>query len=82
VLRRRIGFDGYQPLTVNSGAKESGVEVSYSETYNMAGWRVGFVVGNRHIQGLQTLKTNLDYGIFWRCKQQLRDGMQPGCLFG
>ncbi|MFN5922431.1 MAG: aminotransferase class I/II-fold pyridoxal phosphate-dependent enzyme, partial [Pseudanabaena sp.] len=33
--------------------------------YNMAGWRVGFVVGNRHvIQGLRTLKTNLDYGIF------------------
>ncbi|MEO0686622.1 MAG: aminotransferase class I/II-fold pyridoxal phosphate-dependent enzyme, partial [Cyanobacteria bacterium J06649_11] len=32
---------------------------------NMAGWRVGFVVGNRHvIQGLRTLKTNLDYGIF------------------
>jgi len=31
----------------------------------MAGWRVGFVVGNRHvIQGLRTLKTNLDYGIF------------------
>ncbi|MFM6282353.1 MAG: aminotransferase class I/II-fold pyridoxal phosphate-dependent enzyme, partial [Dolichospermum sp.] len=36
-----------------------------SKTYNMAGWRVGFVVGNRHvIQGLRTLKTNLDYGIF------------------
>ena len=31
----------------------------------MAGWRVGFVVGNRHIiQGLRTMKTNLDYGIF------------------
>jgi LL-diaminopimelate aminotransferase len=31
----------------------------------MAGWRVGFVVGNRHIiQGLRTLKTNLDYGLF------------------
>jgi LL-diaminopimelate aminotransferase len=31
----------------------------------MAGWRVGFVVGNSDIiQGLRTLKTNLDYGIF------------------
>jgi LL-diaminopimelate aminotransferase len=31
----------------------------------MAGWRVGFVVGNTDIiQGLRTLKTNLDYGIF------------------
>jgi LL-diaminopimelate aminotransferase len=36
-----------------------------SKTYNMAGWRVGFVVGNSDIiQGLRTLKTNLDYGIF------------------
>ena len=36
-----------------------------SKTYNMAGWRVGFVVGNQEIiQGLRTLKTNLDYGIF------------------
>jgi LL-diaminopimelate aminotransferase len=36
-----------------------------SKTYNMAGWRVGFVVGNsKIIQGLRTLKTNLDYGIF------------------
>ncbi len=48
------------------GAKEIGVEFhTLSKTYNMAGWRVGFVVGNRHvIQGLRTLKTNLDYGIF------------------
>jgi LL-diaminopimelate aminotransferase len=36
-----------------------------SKTYNMAGWRIGFVVGNRQIiQGLRTLKTNLDYGLF------------------
>ncbi|MEM8614628.1 MAG: aminotransferase class I/II-fold pyridoxal phosphate-dependent enzyme, partial [Cyanobacteria bacterium P01_H01_bin.105] len=48
------------------GAKEFSVEFhTLSKTYNMAGWRVGFVVGNRHIiQGLRTLKTNLDYGIF------------------
>ena len=48
------------------GAKEFSVEFHpLSKTYIMAGWRVGFVVGNRHIiQGLRTLKTNLDYGIF------------------
>ncbi|MFB2835555.1 aspartate aminotransferase [Floridanema evergladense] len=63
-----LAFDGYQPTSLLeiSGAKEIGVEFhTMSKTYNMAGWRVGFVVGNRHIiQGLRTLKTNLDYGIF------------------
>jgi len=63
-----LAFDGYQPTSLLEipGAKEIGVEFhTLSKTYNMAGWRVGFVVGNRRIiQGLRTLKTNLDYGIF------------------
>ena len=63
-----LAFDGYQPVSLLEipGAKEIGIEFhTLSKTYNMAGWRVGFVVGNRHvIQGLRTLKTNLDYGIF------------------
>jgi LL-diaminopimelate aminotransferase len=63
-----LAFDGYQPTSLLEipGAKEIGVEFhTLSKTYNMAGWRVGFVVGNRHvIQCLRTLKTNLDYGIF------------------
>lgn len=63
-----LAFDGYQPTSLLEipGAKEIGVEFhTLSKTYNMAGWRVGFVVGNSYIiQGLRTLKTNLDYGIF------------------
>lgn len=63
-----LAFDGYQPTSLLEipGAKDIGVEFhTLSKTYNMAGWRVGFVVGNQHvIQGLRTLKTNLDYGIF------------------
>ncbi|MBR8829178.1 MAG: aspartate aminotransferase [Gomphosphaeria aponina SAG 52.96 = DSM 107014] len=63
-----LAFDGYQPTSLLEipGAKEIGVEFhTLSKTYNMAGWRVGFVVGNADIiQGLRTLKTNLDYGIF------------------
>lgn len=63
-----LAFDGYQPTSLLEipGAKDIGIEFhTLSKTYNMAGWRVGFVVGNRHIiQGLRTLKTNLDYGIF------------------
>jgi LL-diaminopimelate aminotransferase len=63
-----LAFDGYQPTSLLEvpGGKDISVEFhTLSKTYNMAGWRVGFVVGNRHvIQGLRTLKTNLDYGIF------------------
>ena len=63
-----LAFEGYQPTSLLEipGAKDISVEFhTLSKTYNMAGWRVGFVVGNRHvIQGLRTLKTNLDYGIF------------------
>lgn len=63
-----LAFDGYKPTSLLeiAGGKEIGVEFhTMSKTYNMAGWRVGFVVGNRHIiQGLRTLKTNLDYGLF------------------
>jgi len=63
-----LAFDGFRPTSLLEipGAKDIGVEFhTMSKTYNMAGWRVGFVVGNRHIiQGLRTLKTNMDYGIF------------------
>ncbi|MGL5032816.1 MAG: aspartate aminotransferase [Microcystaceae cyanobacterium] len=63
-----LAFDGYCPTSLLEidGAKDVSVEFhTLSKTYTMAGWRVGFVVGNMDIiQGLRTLKTNLDYGIF------------------
>lgn len=63
-----LAFDGYRPTSLLEipGAKEIGVEFhTLSKIYNIAGWRVGFVVGNRHIiQGLRTPKTNLNHGIF------------------
>ncbi|MGF1496511.1 MAG: aspartate aminotransferase [Elainellaceae cyanobacterium] len=75
-----LAFDGYQPTSLLEipGAKEIGVEFhTLSKTYNMAGWRVGFVVGNRHvIQGLRTLKTNLDYGIFAALQQAAETALQ------
>jgi LL-diaminopimelate aminotransferase len=47
-------------------AKEVAVEFhTLSKSYNMAGWRLGYAVGNPQIiQTLYTFKTNLDYGIF------------------
>lgn len=61
-------FDGYKaPSFLNaSGAKEVGIEIhSFSKTYNMTGWRLGFAVGNRDIlAGLGKVKTNVDSGAF------------------
>jgi alanine-synthesizing transaminase len=61
-------FDGYQaPSFLQAkGAKDVGVEFfSLSKSYNMAGWRVGFCVGNPEIvAALRRIKSYLDYGIF------------------
>jgi alanine-synthesizing transaminase len=63
-----FAFDGYQPPSFLSvpGAKEVGVEVfSTSKSYNMPGWRLGFVCGNaRMIHALGRIKSYLDYGAF------------------
>jgi alanine-synthesizing transaminase len=63
-----IVFDGYEaPSFLQAkGAKDVGVEFfSLSKSYSMAGWRVGFCVGNREtIAALRRIKSYLDYGIF------------------
>ena len=63
-----ICFDGYRAPSFLQvpGAKSVGIEFySLSKTYNMAGWRVGFAVGNKYVIGaLGKLKSYYDYGIF------------------
>src|SRR5450631_1353468 len=63
-----LGFDGYQPPSILQveGAKEVAVEIfSMSKSYNMAGWRVGYCLGNRRmIAALARIKSYLDYGVF------------------
>lgn len=63
-----IVFDGYKaPSFLQAkGAKEVGIEFfSLSKSYNMAGWRCGFAVGNREIiEALARIKGYYDYGIF------------------
>jgi len=63
-----LGFDGYRPPSILEveGAKEVAVEIySMSKSFNMAGWRVGFCLGNRKmIAALARIKSYLDYGIF------------------
>jgi LL-diaminopimelate aminotransferase len=63
-----VAYDGYQPPSFlqAEGAMDVGVEFhSLSKTYNMTGWRIGFVVGNREaIDGLGAIKSNVDSGVF------------------
>jgi len=63
-----IAFDGYRPPSILEvpGAKECAVELyTLTKSFSMAGWRVGFLVGNREIvQALTKLKSYLDYGTF------------------
>jgi len=63
-----LTFDGYVAPSILEipGAKDVAVEFnSLSKTYNMAGWRVGMVVGNAQaIEALTVIKTNIDSGIF------------------
>lgn len=61
-----ITFDGYRPPSVFQveGAKDIAIEFhSFSKTFNMAGWRIGFAVGKKEfVDNLYALKTNVDYG--------------------
>ena len=63
-----IVFDGYKAPSLMEipGAKDVGVEFfSLSKSYSMAGWRVGFCVGNKNIvYALTRIKSYLDYGMF------------------
>jgi alanine-synthesizing transaminase len=63
-----IVFDGYRAPSVMEvpGAKEIAVEFfTLSKSYNMPGWRVGFMVGNRKlVAALGRIKSYFDYGTF------------------
>mgnify|MGYP000642674648 FL=1 len=63
-----IVFDGYQAPSILQvpGAKDIAVEFfTMSKSYNMPGWRVGFMAGNRELVGaLARIKSYHDYGTF------------------
>jgi alanine-synthesizing transaminase len=63
-----IVFDGYRAPSILEvpGAREVAVEFfTMSKSYNMAGWRVGFMVGNRElVTALARMKSYHDYGTF------------------
>jgi LL-diaminopimelate aminotransferase len=63
-----MAFDGFKPMSVLEieGAKEVAVEFhSLSKSFNMAGCRIAFLVGNSDaVKALKILKSNIDYGVF------------------
>ena len=63
-----LGYDGFEPPSIlqAEGAKACAVELySMTKAFSMAGWRVGFLVGNADVvQALARLKSYLDYGTF------------------
>ncbi len=63
-----IGFDGHKPKSFlqTEGAKDIGIEIyTLSKTYNMAGWRIGFAVGNKSvIEAINVLQDHLFVSLF------------------
>ncbi|MGG6432318.1 pyridoxal phosphate-dependent aminotransferase [Anoxybacillus sp. D401a] len=63
-----IGFDGKKPVSFlqTEGAKDVGIEIyTFSKTYNMAGWRIGFAVGNESmIEAINVLQDHLYVSMF------------------
>ena len=62
-----LGFDGYHPPSILQvpRAKECWSAYTLTKSFSMAGWRVGFLVGNPEIvAALTKLKSDLDYGTF------------------
>src|SRR3990172_2371007 len=63
-----ITFDGWKAPSIMQvpGAREVAVEFfTLSKSYNMAGWRIGFMVGNRDlVHALARIKSYHDYGTF------------------
>ena len=63
-----VAFDGFRPVSFlkTGGAKNVGVEFhSLSKTFNMTGWRLGWVCGNAQVvAALAKVKSNIDSGIF------------------
>jgi alanine-synthesizing transaminase len=80
-----VAFDGYRPPSILEvpGAKEVAVELySLTKGHSMAGWRVGFLVGNTEVvAALAKLKSYLDYGTFQPIQLAAAEALATGDTF-
>jgi LL-diaminopimelate aminotransferase len=78
-------FDNNPQLSFMSvpGAKEVGIEFnSLSKTFNMAGCRIGYVVGNEQaLQTLSSFKSHIDYGVFYPIQKAAAVALTSDYLF-
>lgn len=81
-----MAFDGYKPPSFlqAGGAKDVGIEFnSFSKSFNMAGCRIAYVVGNAAIiEPLAVVKSNVDYGVFLPVQQMAIEAMKQDRLSG
>ncbi|MFD0677869.1 MULTISPECIES: aminotransferase class I/II-fold pyridoxal phosphate-dependent enzyme [unclassified Paenibacillus] len=81
-----MAFDGFRPMSILEvdGAKEVAVEFhSLSKSFNMAGCRIAFMVGQPDVvKALRVLKSNIDYGVFLAVQEAgiaaLEEDMEKG----
>jgi LL-diaminopimelate aminotransferase len=86
VAYSEMAFDGFRPPSILEveGAKDIAVEFhSLSKSFNMAGCRIAFMVGQPDaVRALRTLKSNIDYGVFLSVQragiEAMREDMEPG----
>lgn len=75
-----LTYDGLKPLSFLSvpGAKEVGVELhSLSKSYNMTGWRIGFIAGNAlAVKAFKDVKDNNDSGQFIAIQKAAAYGLE------
>jgi LL-diaminopimelate aminotransferase len=81
-----MAFDGYDPPSFlqAQGAKEVGIEFnSLSKSFNMAGCRIAYVVGNAEvIRALSVIKSNIDYGVFLAIQKAAIEALRQDRLNG
>lgn len=72
-----------QSLLGIKGAKEVSLELnSLSKTFNMAGWRVGMVLGSpEHIQAVLKVKSNMDSGMFYGIQKGAITALKSGTVW-
>ncbi|AEI45302.1 aminotransferase class I/II-fold pyridoxal phosphate-dependent enzyme [Paenibacillus mucilaginosus] len=88
VAYSEMAYDGFRPPSILEveGAKEVAVEFhSLSKSFNMAGCRIAFMVGQPDaVQALRILKSNIDYGVFLPVQRAgiaaLEEDMEPGSV--
>jgi aspartate/methionine/tyrosine aminotransferase len=77
-------LNGYPISFLNiKGAKEIGLELnSLSKTFNMAGWRIGMVLGNeKNIENILKVKSNMDSGMFYGLQKGAIKALKSGTIW-